>query len=64
MANRTCLGRGSSIVSDDASRHLASLSQEERVEEPGTGGLSKTGRSFNAKERELARRGFSPDQGD
>lgn len=48
------------IISDDADKYLASLPPEKRVEEPGMGGLPKTGRSFTAEERELAMAIFCP----
>lgn len=48
------------MISDDADKYIASLPPEKRVEEPGMGGLPKTGRSFNAAERKAAMNIFLP----
>lgn len=57
---RRHLGGGSYIVSDDADKYLKSLPPEKRVEEPGMGGLPKTGRSFTPAEVEAAFAIFCP----
>lgn len=49
------------IISDDADKYLASLPPEQRVQEPGMGGLPQTGPSFTPEEIKLAFAIFFPD---